>query len=62
MRRIVTGLVLAGLLSGMTAVAAAGLPPGGSFLDDDTSIHQGAIEAIAAAGITFGCNPPDNTL
>ncbi|MEA2003157.1 MAG: N-acetylmuramoyl-L-alanine amidase, partial [Actinomycetota bacterium] len=32
-----------------------------SFVDDDTSIHQGAIEAIAAATITRGCNPPANT-
>jgi len=41
--------------------AAAELPPGGSFVDDDTSVHQGAIEAIAAADITRGCNPPTNT-
>ncbi|MCP3995382.1 MAG: hypothetical protein GY722_09990 [bacterium] len=38
------------------------LPPGGTFLDDDNSPHQGAIEAIAAAGITKGCNPPVNNL
>ncbi|HLT97474.1 MAG TPA: S-layer homology domain-containing protein [Acidimicrobiia bacterium] len=38
----------------------AGLPPGGSFLDDDGSVHEGFIEAIAAAGITRGCNPPAN--
>lgn len=35
--------------------ASAGLPPGGSFLDDDASTHEGAIEAIYAAGITRGC-------
>jgi hypothetical protein len=40
--------------------AAAALPPGGTFVDDDASQHQGAIEAISAAGITYGCNPPDN--
>lgn len=36
--------------------------PGGTFRDDDASVHQGNIEAIAAAGITRGCNPPDNDL
>jgi hypothetical protein len=35
-------------------------PPGGTFIDDDGSIHEGNIEAIAAAGITRGCNPPLN--
>ncbi len=32
----------------------------GRFTDDDDSVHQGNIEAIAAAGITRGCNPPAN--
>jgi hypothetical protein len=41
---------------------AAPLPSGGTFTDDDGSIHEGAIEAIAAEGITKGCNPPANTL
>lgn len=30
------------------------------FTDDDDSIFEGDIEAIAAAGITLGCNPPAN--
>jgi Tol biopolymer transport system component len=34
--------------------------PGGSFFDDNGSIHEPSIEAIAAAGITRGCNPPVN--
>ncbi|HKX75214.1 MAG TPA: hypothetical protein VJR05_07475 [Acidimicrobiia bacterium] len=38
------------------------LPPGGTFTDDDGNIHEGAIEAIAAEGITHGCNPPVNSL
>jgi hypothetical protein len=42
--------------------ALAALPPGGTFLDDDGNIHEGSIEAIAAAGITRGCNPPVNDL
>ncbi|MEA3510735.1 MAG: S-layer homology domain-containing protein [Actinomycetota bacterium] len=32
----------------------------GFFTDDDDSIHLRAIEAIAAEGITRGCNPPVN--
>ena len=40
--------------------AASALPPGGSFTDDDGNVHEGYIEAIAAAGITSGCNPPLN--
>ena len=36
------------------------LEPGGSFRDDDGNVHEGSIEAIAAAGITRGCNPPVN--
>lgn len=40
------------------ASRAAELSPGGTFVDDDGSVHQGWIEAIAAAGITRGCNPP----
>lgn len=34
--------------------------PGGTFTDDNGSVYEGAIEAIAAKGITFGCNPPRN--
>ena len=36
------------------------LPPGGTFIDDDGNVHEGGIEAIAAEGITSGCNPPAN--
>jgi hypothetical protein len=55
--------------SGLPASAAPDqpvLPPGGTFLDDDRSFAEGAIEAIAAAGITAGCAPqlfcPDRPL
>jgi hypothetical protein len=39
---------------------ALGLPPSGTdhFDDDDGSVHQPAINAIASAGITTGCGPP----
>ena len=44
-------------------VRALGLPPGvEKFTDDDGSIFEADIEALAAAGITLGCNPPANTL
>jgi len=35
-------------------VAVAGLPPGGTFSDDDGNTHERNIEAIAAAGVTKG--------
>lgn len=47
------------LLAAGTA-AAATLPPGGTFTDDNGNVHEGFIEAIAAEGITAGCNPPAN--
>ncbi|MEA2002259.1 MAG: S-layer homology domain-containing protein, partial [Actinomycetota bacterium] len=34
---------------------------GNSFTDDDGSIFEDDIAKLAAAGITSGCNPPDNT-
>jgi hypothetical protein len=33
---------------------------GARFTDDDGNTHEADIEVIAAAGITRGCNPPDN--
>ena len=42
---------------------AVNLPPSTTdyFTDDNTSLHEGAIQTIAAANITLGCNPPTNT-
>ncbi len=43
-------------------VRALGLAPGpDAFVDDDTSIFEADINALAAAGISKGCNPPANT-
>jgi hypothetical protein len=42
----------------VTLSAPAELPPGGTFVDDDGGLHEGSIEAVAAVGITVGCNPP----
>ena len=47
-------------LSAAPLLPAAPLDPGGTFRDDDGNVHEGAIEAIAAADITRGCNPPSN--
>ena len=48
------------VLSAVPAASANAeeLPPGGTFVDDDLLPEEGFIEAIAAAGITTGCNPP----
>ncbi len=32
----------------------------GRFLDDDSSVHEADIEALAATGTTRGCDPPAN--
>ena len=55
-------MLLAGLTVAVPAAGAAELPPGGTFQDDNGSVHEAAIEAIAAVGVTKGCNPPENTM
>ena len=53
-------VVGAGFIAWLVAgIAAAELPPGGTYWDDDGNVHEGAIEAIAAAGITRGCGESD---
>ncbi|NOX23221.1 MAG: S-layer homology domain-containing protein, partial [Actinobacteria bacterium] len=34
--------------------------PGDLFIDDDNSVFASAIDKLATAGITAGCNPPVN--
>lgn len=43
-------------------VTAVGLPESSTdfFVDDDGHPYEDSINALAEAGITFGCNPPDN--
>ena len=63
--RLSRGLLVSGVVLGMlslTPLASAALDPGGTFSDDNGSLHEGAIEAIADEGITKGCNPPVNDL
>jgi hypothetical protein len=49
----------------MAAMLARGLslPPSSTdrFTDDEGSVFESAINKLAAAGITQGCNPPANT-
>lgn len=62
MRRSVSLSLLTALLMLVPVMASADASdPGGTFFDDDDSVHEGGIEAIAAEGITEGCNPPQNT-
>ena len=54
-------MVVVVLLVGLLGVAVAPVAgAAGRFSDDDGSIHEADIEAIAAVGITLGCNPPAN--
>jgi hypothetical protein len=53
MRRLVAlGVVLSLVLVGAPSLAA---PLSGTFVDDDGSVHEPNIEAIAREGITLGC-------
>jgi len=60
-RALLTGLLALGMMA-ITPLVGAALDPGGTFVDDKDSIHEASIEAIAAEGITRGCNPPVNDL
>lgn len=44
-----------GPVAGTPPAAAQELAPGGTFVDDDGNVHEPAIEALVAAGITEGC-------
>jgi hypothetical protein len=56
-------LAMAITVFGLTAgpVWATPSDAAGAFRDDDGSVHEPNINAIKAAGITQGCNPPANT-
>jgi hypothetical protein len=57
---VVAALLIFGLSAAAAAAQEAELPAGGSFLDDDEMTQEPFIEALAASGVTKGCNPPDN--
>ena len=48
-------LTVAAVLAITVPAQSSSLPPGGSFVDDDGIVHEGAIEALVATGITRGC-------
>jgi uncharacterized delta-60 repeat protein len=57
--------VAVGAVHGITyrdvfVVRLEGSVPVASFVDDDGSVFESDIEALGRAGITRGCNPPDN--
>lgn len=53
---VILGTLVLSMVASFPAEAVRPNEPGGSFTDEDGSSHEGAIEAIAAAGITVGCN------
>jgi hypothetical protein len=55
-RAISALLVVAAMVVAAPTAARAALPPGGTFIDDNGSPFESAIEAIAAEGITRGCD------
>ena len=50
--------VLAGVVAAPTGADAVVVS--GTFVDDNGSVHENGIEAVALAGITLGSNPPAN--
>ena len=62
MRTLSVTAAVAVLIMAMVTSALADLPPGGTFTDDDNSIFELEIDALAESGITRGCNPPVNDL
>ena len=56
--RVTRGQMAAFLVRAMGYTADGG---GDLFDDDDGSVFERDIDRLAAAGVTKGCNPPDNT-
>jgi uncharacterized protein YkwD len=54
---VTRGMMAAFLVRGLNLTATGSA----DFTDDNGSVFEGAIEKLAAAGITEGCNPPANT-
>ena len=55
MHRLLAVGALVAILTLPGASSAIELGPGGTFVDDDRNVHEGAIEALVAAGVTQGC-------
>jgi plastocyanin len=54
-RRMLAVPLVSGLMVALALPVLAALAPGGTFVDDDGSVHEGYIEALVAEGITTGC-------
>lgn len=54
-RGVFVSIIIASLVVPIS-IAGAGLPPGGTFTDDNGNPHEGMIEAIVAVGVTNGCD------
>jgi hypothetical protein len=52
---VIVTIALALVVSASVPAFGGGLPPGGTFTDDNGNAHEGYVEAIAAAGVTSGC-------
>jgi hypothetical protein len=59
-RGIATITVIATILAFAAPPDVSAVVLDGTFVDDNGSVHENGIEAIALAGITVGCNPPAN--
>lgn len=59
-RRLTIVFAIIGLLAVSDPAGAVPVDPNGTFVDDDDSVHEASIEAIADQEITRGCNPPIN--
>jgi hypothetical protein len=60
-RRKLLGPVLVGVLAALLLIPVAGLAAESRFVDvSDASPFVGDIEWLADAGVTRGCNPPEN--
>ncbi len=44
------------------ALGYTAVPDRTRFVDDDGSVFEADIERLAEAGVTLGCNPPDNDM
>ena len=58
--RVSKTLIAVTMLAALLTASPSGLAlePGGTFVDDNGSVHEASIEAVFDAGITVGCNGP----
>ena len=56
-RTLAVVLIAISAMAATIPTIAQQLEAGGTFIDDDGSVHEGAIEALVVAGITSGCMP-----